>query len=377
MLAMNLHPLLAAGALGLASLSPATSVEIIPTPESGIQPRALTAPDGSLHLVWFQGSDRGGDIWYAQQLGDKKFSAPLRVNSERGSATAMGTIRGAQAVMGKGGRIHVVWNGASRRKGDRLPLYYTRLAGDGKSFEPQRAMSGDWIMDGGGAVAADKAGHVHVFYHGGKGDGGGEGARRVLVRSSADDGASFEAERIISPDGAGVCGCCAMQAIATGDGTVLAIYRTASDGGKQRDIATLTSHDGGKTFAHGIMDRWRIAACPMSSMSLAASSRGIIAAWEREGQIYLAPVGAGTSVPAVSPEGKPDQRKHPVLAVSGDQVLVAWTEGTGWQKGGGMAWQIMGGEPLAPQPQQGRAPGVKVWSFVSAAATKDGFVIVH
>ncbi len=374
---MSVRCLIFSVILACCSFSPAASVEILPTPGQGIQPRALVAPDGSLHLVWYQNSDKAGDIWYAKHLGGKNFSEPVRVNSELGTAVAIGTIRGAQAVIGKGGRVHVVWNGAMKQKGDHAPLYYTRLAGDGKSFEPQRGMSGDWIMDGGGAVAADAKGHVHVFYHGGKGDGMGEAARRVLVRSSADDGKSFDAERVISPDGAGVCGCCAMQAIATDDGTVMALYRTASNGGKQRDIVSLASHDHAKTFAHTIMDRWSIAACPMSSMSLAASSRGILAAWERDGQIYIGPIGNSNSAAMVSPSGTPGHRKHPVLAVKGDDVLVAWTEGTGWQKGGSMGWQILRGSPLAPTNTSGRAPGVKVWSFVSAAPAKDGFVIVQ
>ena len=112
-------------------------------------------------------------------------------------------------------------------------------------------------------------------------------------------------------------------------------------------------------------------------MSLAAGRQGIIAAWEREGQIYVAPAGEARQTSVVSPDGTPAQRKHPVLAVRGDELLVAWTEGTGWQKGGGMAWQILQGSALAPTPARGRAPGVKVWSFVSAAPGKGGFVVVQ
>ena len=350
------------------------TVERISVPANGIQPRALTAADGTLHLVWFSGSDKGGDVWHATRLGGSKFGEPVRVNSVPGTAVAVGTIRGAQAALGKDGYVHVVWNGAWKRKGDRPPLYYTRSADGGKSFEPQRAMSGDWIMDGGGAVAADTKGNVHVFYHGGKGDGGGEAARRVMIRSSSDDGKDFGAERIISPDGLGVCGCCAMQAIATNDGSVAALYRTASDGGQNRDIAALISHDGGKTFASKVMDRWKISACPMSSMSLVFHDGKVVAAWEREGQISLGPLEGDLRL---SPGGKSAQRKHPVLAVNGGDLLVAWTEGTGWQKGGTMSWQILGGSNLTPSKQSGGNGGVKVWSFVSVAPTKDGFVIAQ
>lgn len=373
-------PLLLAAAILSRGLATA-AVEKIATPRDGIQPRALVAPDGTLHLLWYQGDARGGDIWHATRHDGKSFGEPVRVNSVPRSAVAAGTIRGAQAVMGKSGRIHVVWNGAMKNKGDRPPLFYSRLAEDGKSFEPQRPMSGDWIMDGGGAVAADGTGRVHVFYHGGNSnipqEKRSEAGRRVLVRSSDDDGKTFGAERVISPDGAGVCGCCAMQAIASSDGTVIAIYRTASNGGKQRDIASLTSHDGGKTFQHAIVDQWSIAGCPMSSMSLVEGPQGVLGAWEREGQIFLGALGSGKPPTIISPDGPPNQRKHPVLAAGEGKILVAWTEGTGWQKGGTMGWQILEGASLKPTKESGSAPGVKVWSFVSVAPAGKGFVIVE
>lgn len=376
------RPLLAAAAVGILSrgVFPAP-VEQIATPEGGIQPRALAAADGTLHLVWYQGDARGGNVWHARRPPGREFSRAARVNSEPDTAVAAGTIRGAQAALGKGGRVHVVWNGPTRRKNDRPPLFHARMTDDGRTFEPQRAVSGDWIMDGGGAVAADAAGNVHVFYHGGQaGDPhgrSGESFRRVLVRTSGDEGRTFGPERILSPEGEGVCACCAMQAISTDGGTVIALYRTATDAGRRRDIASLVSRDGGRTFAHSIVDRWAIPACPMSSMSLAATPQGVVGAWEREGQIYLAPITGGKPAALFSPGGGPSQRKHPTLAARGGDLLVAWTEGTGWQQGGSMAWQVLDAATLAPTRTAGSAPGVAVWSFVSAAPVRDGFVIVR
>lgn len=360
----------------------AGEIQRITTPGNGIQPRALVAADGTLHLIWYQGSEIGGDVWHATRIEGSTFSTPVRVNSEPGTAIAMGTIRGAQAALGKDGQIHLVWNGAGKRKGEQSPLYYARSTDGGKSFEAQHPMSGTWIMDGGGAVAADSAGRVFVFYHGAPGGNKsphamGEEARKVLVRVSNDNGKTFDAERIISPENTGVCGCCAMQAVATDDGGVTALYRTASESGSNRDIAALVSRDGGKTFSHSIIDRWKISTCPMSSISLVKSKNDVIAAWEHDGQVIVAPSVGGKFLNSVSPDGPPSQRKHPVLAVNDDQVLVAWTEGTGWQKGGSMKWQILEGGALKPSSEQGRADGVKVWSFVSVASTKDGFVIVQ
>jgi hypothetical protein len=372
-------PLCVLGLLCVVTLR-AASVEELPTPERGIQPRAMTDTDGTLHLIWYRGEPVGGDIFYARQPKTGGWSATLRVNNEPKTAVSMGTIRGAQAVLGRSGTLHVVWDGARAKndKDSRPPLYYTRLEAGKTSFESQRAMSGSWILDGGGAVAADHAGHVYVFWHGGNGTG--EGNRRILVRTSSDDGRTFDAERAINPEGTGVCGCCAMQAIATENGGVYALYRTASDGGKNRDVALLASHDGGKTFTHRILDPWPVSACPMSSMSLAVTPRGVVGAWETMGQIHLGLVDSAIKSNFVSlPAGRTTPQKYPSLSVAPDgRMLLTWSEGAGWQKSGGLAWQFLDPE-FRPQgsPTRGPASGISVWSFPCAVAKGEGFAIFH
>lgn len=363
----------------LLSVSAHGQVILMKAPDDALQPKALVDTTGTTHLISYKGDARGGDLFYATQPnGWGKFRSAKRINSKQGSAIAAGTIRGGQFALGKAEMVHVVWNGSPAREGDRPPLFYTRSKADGSGFEPQQAMSGDWIMDGGGAVAADPAGNVYVFYHGGKGMG--EGERRVLVRVSHDSGASFEGERIISPEGLGVCGCCAMQAFADTNGRLFVIYRTAADGGRNRDIATMFSSDQGKTWRHEIASRWAIAGCPMSSMSIAEAGRAIIMGWEKEGQIYIGAwddkagkLGAISAMP-----GPPSGRKHPVITSdAGNHVLVAWTEGTGWNKGGGVAWQMLD-QSLRPTGESGREAGVPLWSFVSAVPLRDGgFTILH
>lgn len=218
-------------------------------------------------------------------------------------------------------------------------------------------MSGDWVMDGGGSVAADSEGRVFVFYHGGKGTG--EEGRRVLVRISEDEGRTFDSEKVISPEGFGVCACCAMQSFADTRGRLFVIYRMAADGGKQRDVAGLVSTDHGRTWKHASIDPWRIAACPMSSMSIAEASNRVLMAWEREGQIYAGFWNdeKGAVEDRIAMPGQPAGRKHPVLmGAAGGTLFAAWTEGTGWNRGGSIGWQRLDKDLQSVGPL-GHAPG--------------------
>ena len=68
----------------------------------------------------------------------------------------------------------------------------------------------------------------------------------------------------------------------------------------------------------------------------------VVGAWETGGQVYWTRVdGDGSSRLPVAAPGKGKGRKHPRVAVNrkGD-VMLAWTEGTGWQKGGSLAYQV-------------------------------------
>src|SRR5438552_14711970 len=87
----------AALGIGRAAGNRATLITVIDTPNGGIQPQAVAGSDGSLHLLYFKGLPQTGDLYYVKAPADsRRFSAPIRVNSQPGSAVAMGTIRGGQ-----------------------------------------------------------------------------------------------------------------------------------------------------------------------------------------------------------------------------------------------------------------------------------------
>jgi hypothetical protein len=80
----------------------------------------------------------------------------------------------------------------------------------------------------------------------------------------------------------------------------------------------------------------------------------------------------------VSPEGDPGNRKHPRLAADNSgNVLLVWAEGTGWQKGGAIAWQVFDalGRPITGA--KARTEGLPVWDFAAAVAGESGFEVVY
>ena len=360
--------------------SGSNGVTLLRTPNGGIQPQAVLDERGVLHLIYFAGEPGGGDVYYVRRdWGKVEFSTPLRVNSEPGAAVAIGTIRGAHIAIGKNGRVHVAWNGPHNPHGHEAAMFYARMNDARTGFETQRnVMQFSGGLDGGGSVAADKSGAVYVAWHG-KGDKEGEEHRRVWVARSTDEGKTFSREAAAWNEPTGACGCCGIRAFADRQDRVHLFYRSAT-ARENRDMYLLTSENRGRSFTGALLDKWRLNACPMSSAALADGMNGLLAAWETQGQVYFATLDPkrpllAFPIPATGAAGK---RKHPVITVnSRGQTMLVWTEGTGWKKGGSLAWQLYDpqGKPVG---EKGEAPGIGVWSFAAVVTQRDGsFTIIY
>src|SRR5689334_4373830 len=97
--------------------------------DGGIQPQAVTDPSGIVHIVFFKGDPAAGDLYYVRRRTDGTRSTPIRVNSQQGSAVALGSVRGAQIALGRNSRVHIVWNGSDRTRpqmSQGMPLLYAR-----------------------------------------------------------------------------------------------------------------------------------------------------------------------------------------------------------------------------------------------------------
>ncbi len=227
-------------------------VTLLRVPNGGIQPQAVTDARGTVHLVYFKGDKPGaGDLFYVRrEAGSDHFSEPIRVNSRPHSACAVGSVRGGQIAVGKGGRPHVVWNGVGTE--------YARLNDAGTAFEPERnLMRQTEHPDGGCTVAADDAGNVYVIWHGHRKGETGEDKRKVLVARSTDEGKTFSPEAPAWGDPTGVCACCSTRALVDHNDVVYLLYRSAT-AEVHRDTYLLVSADHGRTFRQALIHKWKV-----------------------------------------------------------------------------------------------------------------------
>ena len=341
-------------------------VQLWSTPDGDVQPEAVVDAAGTLHLISFAGDPAAGDLFYRQtHLDAAAWTAAIQVNSQPASVIAMGTVRGGHLAVGSG-RVHVAWMSADR---DAPGMFYTRSDDDGHFEAQHNVTQHETGLDGGGSLAADNVGGVYVAWHAGH---DGEPTRRLFVAASRDTGRSFAAEERANPVEAGACGCCGMRAGASANGALWILYRAATES-IHRDMQLLASTDGGRSFTQSTVGPWELAACPMSTAAITPAGDGAVLAWETEGQIHWQSNGIVHVV-----DGEGGQRKHPAVAVDDTgRMAIVWAEGTGWNRGGDLAWQVYGADG-APLESGQQAAGVAKWSKPAVVARPDGgFVVLH
>jgi len=362
----------------------AAQVTVLTVPDKGVQPQALVDSKGVLHLVFLAGPASQCDIFHTTlDAQTRSFAKPQRINRTSGSGIAVGTIRGAQCAFGKDDRLHVVWNGGvdgpdGKRRSD---VFYTRS--DGMiGFEPERPlMHLGMYLDGGCTVAADAAGSVYAMWHAAPLDtpkGLGELARTVYVATSHDEGKTFATEVPVKAADTGVCACCSMRATALPNGEVIALYRSAD--GKSRGMQLMRSSDQARSFSRSELQPWPINACPMSSSFMQPTTAGMLAAWETDNTIWMTNISEPTRTPFKVSGTK---SKHPSFAQNErGETLITWAIGTGWQRGGTLAWSVLDEKGKVIEETTAalskRDLSVPMWSYPAAAFVKSlGFVVFN
>jgi hypothetical protein len=357
-------------------------------PNGGFKASASTDDSGKVHLVYFTGEPSGGDAWYVTSTdGGATYSKPLRVNSQPGSVIGASSSRGPRLALGKD-RVHAIWMGSSKATPraplnpampadspfNGTPLLYSQLDPGTGAFTPQRnLMTRTVALDGDSSIAADRKGNVYVVWHAQTPEGKTEKDRSVWLAHSSDNGASFSEEKNVLPEATGVCPCCGVTAQASANGDIAILYRAATQT-VNRGMRLLNSTDGGQTFKLSTIDEWKLSMCPMSTASIIGTSKGFIGAWENDGKIGFGQL-AGNSSQQLSDKAP---RKHPTLAVNNNrEILLAWTEGIAFGKGGAVGWQLFDatGKPIGAQ---GRAEGLPGHGYVAAVGLADGsFAVIY
>ncbi|HLJ92562.1 MAG TPA: sialidase family protein [Gemmataceae bacterium] len=362
-----------------------SKVTLLRVPDGGIQPQLAIDSKGHVHLIYFSGDPMGGDIFYVRSDdAGRTFSRRLRVNSQPGSAIAIGNIRGAHLAIGKHERVHVAWNGSGKAEpkgsGGASPMLYSRLNDAGDAFEPQRNLiHSAFGLDGGGSVAADHVGNVYVAWHAPRPGSQGEENRQVWITRSTDEGKSFAPEKAAFEERTGACGCCGLRVFAGNNGGVYLLYRAARDH-RHRDMFLLTSTNHGTRFEGECVSQWDIASCPMTTAAFAEAVHGVLAAWESKGQVFNARIDSETGKRSrtIAAPGETPGRKYPAVACnSNGETILVWTEQMSWNRGGSVVWQVYDRDG-SPRTERGRAAGVPTWSLVAVFVRPDGgFTVVY
>jgi hypothetical protein len=351
-------------------------VQVESMPEPGIQPQVVVTAAGVAHLVYLLGDPKACDIRHTtRRVEDSSWATPITVNSEPRSAIAIGTIRGAQIALGKDGSVQVIWNGntgGQKALMMRAPLLHARLQPAAKTFSAQQNLMGETTaLDGGASIAANDLGHVSVVWHATPAGANGEAARLVYARYSADDGRTFSAPKPLNAEQPGVCACCSLRAHLAADDTLTVLYRGAPSA-TARGMILITNKAGRSTLTK--LDDWRVAMCPMSSVSLIPATQKLRAAWENDGQIVTGIMSDPTSS---AQKIGPKNAKHPALAQNTKgQTLIASVIGSGWNKAGSLHWDLL--DEQGRVTDSGEGDKLPVWSYAVAYARPDGgFVILR
>ncbi len=147
---------------------------------------------------------------------------------------------------GGDGRIHVIWNGAMKAKGDRPPLFYARSKSRWNRIRGATTCFGK-LADGWRWSRCCRGWSRRSLRLFPRRRGPRRGGQKGFCPDFDQPRGDLRKRTGHLPEGLGVCACCGMQAFADAKGRLFVIYRTASEGGRMRDIATLFSKDGGRT----------------------------------------------------------------------------------------------------------------------------------
>lgn len=358
------------GAVAIAAaVSSLLLVSRLPAPTTlvslGVDGRTNSTPwvaaTGSFVAVAWGASVPGAtDVFVAVSRDNgQTFGEPVQVNTLAGEAKLGGEFPPRVALVAREGlsdpEIAVLWTA----RGDTTAIKTARSRDGGATFEAPTMLQAATApgQRGWPALALDQQGTAHAIWLDHRGMVAGKTADAThaahqkteaaydgvaMAQKSglyyASNGPVAQSERELAK---GVCYCCKTTIAVAPDGAIHAAWRHVYPG-NLRDMASIVSRDGGRTFSEPVRvseDRWAISGCPDDGPAMAVDQLGTVhMVWpttldgaEPEGALFYSSSVDGvtyaerTRVPTLG-QSKPT---HPQIVVDAKgRVMVAWDEFT-------------------------------------------------
>jgi hypothetical protein len=308
----------------------------------------IAAQGAFVAVAWGATPPSGGADVYVAVSRDSAatFERPVRVNSRAGTARLGGELppRIALSRSGSGAVdpvITVVWGA----KETTTEIRSARSTDGGQTFTGERSLSSPGAAGDRGwhAVAIDERGTAHVMWL----DHRGLATRPRTAHDHHSDGADMaQFSSLYYWDGTteqevakGVCYCCKLAAGIGADGSLFAAWRHVYKG-NIRDIAFVSSRDGGRTFSAPSRvseDNWQLAGCPDDGPAVAVGPDGVMhLVWPTviggatpRGALFYASTRDGRSFTPRQPIatlGGPKPSHPQIAALDDGRLTVAWDE---------------------------------------------------
>ena len=310
-----------------------TVVGIVEPPEDKTAAPAAADPNGHGH-----GAANGNLMSWTSQDGGDSFDEGVVISDAKFAVSGHGETA-PFLTLGRKGLCVVFEQKRPDGKGNDLMASWSSMASMWTKpvcIAPKAVASGNSYA----SVAAGADGLVAAAWLDSRDKSG--GGPHVFVAISEDGGKTWGDAFSVA---AGACPCC-RPGIAISDKRAISVSWRNVETGDIRDIFTVSSTDGGKSFSKPKLvarDGWRVSGCPHTGCALAYQGELLHAAW------YSAGTGRGTSgvrhatsashgnvwdKPVIISGGTLDPN-HPMISSTEGTVLVAFqarpTRGDGWE----------------------------------------------
>ena len=293
----------------------------------------------------------GADVFVAiSRDAARSFSAPVRVNATAGEARLGGelpprVVLQSATTVDEDPIVTVTWGAKTAT----TEIRQSRSTDGGRTFLPHTTVSAPGVAGDRGwhATAIDRAGMAHTIWldhralaarpKSGTHDHhtGIDMSQFSSLYHAARGDQGREAERELTPN---VCYCCKTALVVAESGAMYAAWRHVYPG-NIRDIAFMTSKDGGRTFSPPVRvseDNWHLAGCPDDGPAMAVDGNGtvhlvwptVIGGETPQGAIFYSSTRDGRNFRTrlrVPTRGSP-KPSHPQIVADDRGLVIAWDE---------------------------------------------------